>query len=241
MTGSPELPGDLEEKIVLGMYDRGLLGFPENGIRLKSGRLSPYYYNDRPSLSFDFNLHESGDMTLIQQEEFRRALARGMGERILGLISKPDHVFGKAQAATAPAAVAAYEAGLSYLWERVDEPDKERYGAHKKIEGNFKHGQKVVIADDVVTDGKSKVEGAQVLRDVGLDPVAITIKFDRQEGGMETLEAYDFEANSVTSLTRVIPILFANNRIGRKQLEDVARYHQELKDASETTTYINLD
>ena len=39
-----------EEKYVVGMFDRGVLGFPEGGMKLKSGRISPYYHNQRPLL-----------------------------------------------------------------------------------------------------------------------------------------------------------------------------------------------
>ena len=104
------LPEHIEENIVVGMYDRGLLGFPDGGIALKSGRQSPYYYNMRGSLSFSRELDRSGQMTIVEQQYFRKALAVGYAA-MFGEIEQPiDHVFGKAQAATAPAAVGAYEA-----------------------------------------------------------------------------------------------------------------------------------
>ncbi len=230
-------PERIEEQIVIGMFDRGLLGFPEGGMTLKSGRHSPYYYNDRPSLSFSSKLDRSGQMSIGQQRDFRRALASGYAASFLDLGITIDHVFGKAQAATAPAAIGAYEAGLSYLWERVDEPDKE-YGSHQKIEGDYEAGETVCLGDDVVTDGKSKVEGARVLTDVGLRPVAVTIKFDREEGGMESLENYGFKANSVTGLTAAARFLFEHRRIGNKELEALAEYHEKLKDDNLVSTFV---
>jgi len=227
---------DLEEKIILGMFDRGLLGFPEGGIILKSGRNSPYYYNDRINLSFDRELAAEGRMSIAQQREFRQALAQGMGQKFLELEVDIDHVFGKAQAATAPAALGAYEAGLSYLWERVDEPNKI-YGAHKKIEGSYHEGEKVGLGDDVVTDGKSKIEGASVLEEVGLIPVSVTIKFDREEGGMQVLEAHQFEVNAVTTLSRAIPVLRENDRISDQQVESIVAYHQQLREEGLTSTF----
>lgn len=229
---------DLEEKVVLGMFDRGLLGFPEGGITLKSGRQSPYYYNDRPNLSFNYALARSGGMSIQEQREFRIDLAIAFAEKFeeIEWVRSFEHVFGKAQAATAPAAVGAFVAGKSYLWERVDEPGKA-YGAHKKIEGNYEEGQGVLLGDDVVTDGKSKAEGAQVLRDVGLVPVGVTIKFDRQEGGMEALAEYGFAANSVTSLSFATPVLKAAGRIGNREIEALAAYHQRLRNEGLTSTY----
>jgi orotate phosphoribosyltransferase len=229
---------DLEEKVVLGMFDRGLLGFPDGGITLKSGRQSPYYYNDRPSLSFDYALSRAGGMAIGAQRDFRVQLAMAFAEKFKEIewSTDIDHVFGKAQAATAPAAVGAFVAGKSYLWERVDEPGKE-YGAHKKIEGNYEPGQSVLLGDDVVTDGKSKAEGAQVLRDVGLNPVAVTIKFDREEGGMKALADYGFAANSVTSLSFAVPVLKAARKIGGEEVEALAAYHEGLRSEGLVSTY----
>lgn len=226
----------LEEQIVVGMFDRGLLGFPEGGITLKSGRQSPYYYNDRPSLSFSKELDRSGQMSLERQREFRKVLAKGFAERFLELSIEIDHVFGKAQAATAPAAVGAYEAGISYLWERVDEPNKT-YGSHQKIEGTYEAGEKVGLGDDVVTDGKSKKEGAQVLVDAGLIPVSVTIKFDREEGGIQALEDYGFESNAVTGLSRAVGFLKANGRIDNEGVDGIHAYHESLRADGLVTTF----
>jgi orotate phosphoribosyltransferase len=230
------LTPESEEQIVVGMFDRGLLGFPEGGIKLKSGRISPYYYNDRPSLSFNKELDRSGRKTLKQQAEFRRVLGRGMGAKFLELSVEIDHVFGKAQAATAPAAIGAYEAGISYLWERVDEPNKN-YGSHKKIEGDYEEGEIVGLGDDVVTDGKSKKEGSHVLVDVGLQPVSVTIKFDREEGGMQALEGYGFEANAVTGLTKAVGYLKENGRIDDEAIDKLHEYHQSLREDGLVTTF----
>lgn len=226
----------IEEQIAVGMFDRGLLGFPDGGIVLKSGRVSPYYYNDRPSLSFSRELDRSGQMSIERQREFRRVLARGFASRFVELEVQIDHVFGKAQAATAPAAVGAYEAGISYLWERVPEPDKT-YGAHQLIEGTYEAGEKVGLGDDVVTDGRSKVEGAQVLRDVGLQPVSVTIKFDREEGGMQALEDFGFEANAVIGLTDAVTYLHANGRIDNAAIDSLQAYHEGLREEGLVSTF----
>ncbi len=231
------LPEQLEEQIVVGMYDRGLLGFPEGGITLKSGRQSPYYYNMRGSLSFSKARDRSGQMTLEKQLDFRRGLAAGYTAKFFEIKHPVDHVFGKAQAATAPAAVAAYVAGLSYLWERVDEPHKT-YGYHQKIEGDYEEDDTVLLADDVATDGKSKVEGAQVLVAVGLRPVAITLQFDREEGGVQTLENdHGFEVNSITRLSNAARFLLANGRIDNSAIDALQTYHEELRTAGIASTF----
>ncbi|HZP55742.1 MAG TPA: hypothetical protein VFB03_03160 [Candidatus Saccharimonadales bacterium] len=234
------LPQYQEEKIAVGMFDRGLLGFPEGGITLKSGRQSPYYYNMRGSLSFSRRLDREGVMSIERQRNFRHALAGGYAVRFSEIVQPIDHVFGKAQAATAPAAVAAYEAGLSYIWERIDEPSKT-YGYHQKIEGDYEEGETILMADDCVTDGASKVEGSKVLEAVGLRPVAVTLQLDREEGGVQTLEnRYGFEVNSITTISRAAVFLLENRRIGNSHIEALAAYHEKLRADGMVSTFRNL-
>jgi orotate phosphoribosyltransferase len=230
------LPEHLEEQVVVGMYDRGLLVFPEGGVVLKSGRKAPYYYNARPSLSFSRALDQSGQMPLERQREFRRALALAYATQFLHIGRHVDHVFGKAQAVTAIAAVGAYEAGLSYLWERVDEPQKT-YGQHQKIEGDYEAGEHVLLGDDVVTDGKSKVEGMRLLRAVGLEPVAVTLQFDREEGGIQALERLGLEVNAITSLSRATRYLLEHGRINTAAVDALQAYHESLRAEGVVSTF----
>ena len=230
------LPEHIEERVVVGMYDRGLLGFPEGGMVLKSGRRAPYYYNVRPSLSFSRELDRSGQMPIEQQRQFRISLAGAYATKFSDIESPVDHVFGKAQAVTGPAAVGAYEAGLSYLWERIDEPGKT-YGHHQKIEGDYEPGERVLMGDDVVTDGRSKIEGSKTLRDVGLLPVAVTLQFDREEGGVQALEELGFEVNAITTLSRATGYLLDNGRIDTAAVDALQAYHEGLRADGVTSTF----
>ncbi len=191
----------------------------------------------RSSLSFSHRLERETGMTIAHQRDFRKTLASAYAVRFLELKRPIFHVFGKAQAATAPAAVGAYEAGLSYLFERVDEPNKN-YGYHQKIEGDYEYGELVGLGDDVVTNGASKVEGAKVLYAVGLQPSTITIQFDREEGGVQTLEEdYGFEVNAITSMSRAAPILLANRRITSREIDSLQTYYEGLRQDGVTTTF----
>lgn len=123
------------------------------------------------------------------------------------------------------------------LWERVDEPHKT-YGYHQKLEGDYEAGDKVLLADDVATDGKSKVEGSQVLIAVRLEPVAITLQFDREEGGVQTLEQdYGFEVNSITTLSRAAGFLLVNGRIDNGAIDALQAYHDELRADGKVSTF----
>ncbi len=226
-----------EEAYIVGMHDRGVLAFPEGGLRLKSGRISPYYHNQRRVLSHNRNLALSGVMSIARQVQFQKNLAEGYAQRFTEIKRPFRHVFGKAQAATAPLGVAAFVAEMSYLWERVPEPGKERYGMHAMIEGDYEYGDFVHLGDDNTTDGQSKIDGAGVLYRAGLQPVSLTVAFDREEGARERLEQLGFEMNAVTSLSKAIPVLRDSGRIGNQQVEAVQAYHEDLKNSGITTTF----
>lgn len=224
-----------EERMVVGMHDRGVLVFPEGGLKLKSGRISPYYHNMRGMLSLNRRLDASGVMSFDKQREFIQESAVGYAIRF-GEIKAPfAHVFGKAQAGTAPLAVASFVAGQSYLWERV--PEEKDYGIKKAVEGDYEYGDLVHLGDDNVTDGQSKIDGAAVLYQEGLQPVSLTVMFDREEGAQEKLNSLGFEMNAVTTLSRVLPILRANRKITEAHVYSVAEYHESLKAAGVTSTF----
>ncbi len=224
-----------EERYVVGSFDRGIIGFPDGGIKLKSGRQSPYYHNIRGMLSYNMDLVASGQMPIDKQQEVIKDTMLGYATRFDEIKTPYRHVFGKAQAGTALIAVAAFVANRSYLWERI--PEDKNYGVKKRVEGNYEYGDFVHLADDNVTDGQSKVDGAGVLYLVGLQPVSLTVGFDREEGAQERLNNLGFEMNAVTCLSSAVPILRDNRRITNEHIDAVAAYHQKLIEEGVTSTY----
>ncbi|MBI2591939.1 hypothetical protein HYW36_00460 [Candidatus Saccharibacteria bacterium] len=224
-----------EEKVVVGMYDREIFVFPPGGIKLKSGRISPYYHNQRGMLSLSKKLDANGAMPFARQLDFRRESALGYATRFDEIQARYDHVFGKAQSATPHLAIAAFVAGKSYLWERV--PEGKDYGIKKRVEGDYEYGDFVHLGDDNVTDGQSKIEGAAVLYEAGLQPVSITVMFDRQEGAQARLSSLGFEMNAVTTLSRAVPILRANRKITNEHIESLLAYHEDLISKGAASTF----
>lgn len=225
-----------EERYVIDMFDRGVFGInPDKPIKLKSGRMSPHYHNQRPTLSINRRLDANGTMSVERQQDLVRNTAAGYALAFDGVRRPFHHVFGKAQAATAIMAVAAAQAGLSYLWERV--PEDKDYGKKQPVEGDFEYGDFVHLADDNTTDGKSKIEGAAILFKVGLQPVSITVGFDREEGAQTTLESMGYEMNAVTGLSSAVAILRDNGKIGSREVEAVVAYHEGLVADGITSTF----
>ncbi len=77
----------------------------------------------------------------------------------------------------------AVETGIPYL--TIREAAKEGRVAKAKFIGNAMRGERVVILDDVITNGDSKVEPYLECRRMGLNPSHLLVLVDRQQGWRE--------------------------------------------------------
>jgi orotate phosphoribosyltransferase len=62
------------------------------------------------------------------------------------------------------------------------------HGQAKRIEGNFKSGDLVVVLDDVVTRGDSTLSAINAVEKEGGKVAFVAVLVDRQEGGRERIE-----------------------------------------------------
>jgi orotate phosphoribosyltransferase len=101
----------------------------------------------------------------------------------------------------ATAAVIAYDrhdSKMEGFWVR----DKMKsHGTKKMIEGNLKHGQKVVIVDDVVTKGTSVIRAIDEVKNLGCEIVQVIAIVDRLAGARELLRK-----NGITAYRPVFEI-----------------------------------
>ena len=146
--------------------DAGVLRFGE--FKTKAGRLSPYFFNS--------GLFDDG-IKLMRLGEFyaRRLVASGL---------EFDMLFGPAYKGITLAAAVAMALGrggraVPFAYNRKEAKD---HGEGGLVVGAPLRG-KVVIVDDVITDGASKRESVQLLRGEGAEPVAVLIALDRMERG----------------------------------------------------------
>ena len=67
--------------------------------------------------------------------------------------------------------------------------EAKAYGAGKRIEGNFREGDGVVVVDDVITTGGSTLKAIDAIEAAGGRILFAFVLVDREEGGREALEA----------------------------------------------------
>ncbi|HEY8706999.1 MAG TPA: orotate phosphoribosyltransferase [Burkholderiaceae bacterium] len=146
--------------------DAGVLRFGE--FRTKAGRLSPYFFN---SALFD----DGAKLARLAEFYARRLIASGC---------RFDMLFGPAYKGITLAAASAVE--LARLGRNVpfafNRKEAKAHGEGGTLVGAALRGR-VVIVDDVITDGASKRESVELIRAAGAEPAAVLIALDRMERG----------------------------------------------------------
>jgi len=164
---SAHAAGDrLAQDFVAFSVEAGVLRFGE--FKTKAGRLSPYFFN---SGLFD----DGAKLGRLAEFYARRLLASGI---------EFDMLFGPAYkgitlAAGTTIALAGLGRSVPFCHNRKEAKD---HGEGGLMVGAPLAGR-VVIIDDVITDGASKRESVEMIRAAGAEPVAVLIAMDRMERG----------------------------------------------------------
>ena len=136
---------------------------------LKSGKRSPFYIDLRRLVSDPKALALAG--------QAYASLAEGLAfDRIAGI-----------PAAALPLATAACLAvGKPMVWPRM--PVKE-HGTGNRVEGAFAAGERLLLLDDLITTGASKLEAIAILRGEGLVVEELAVLIERGKQGRRDMEA----------------------------------------------------
>ncbi len=155
-----------KSELIKNLYQAGV--FRKGRFRLKSGRISNYYIDMRILVSSPFLLKEVAKayVEVLRNLEFDRLAA--VPYAALPIVSAISVV-----------------GGYPFIYTRKEKKD---YGTKKLIEGEYRKGEKVVIIDDVITTGASKLEVIELLEKEGLIVKDVVVFVDREEGGREELE-----------------------------------------------------
>ena len=194
----------------------GAIRFGE--FQLKSGRLSPYFFNA--------GAFSSG-------RELSR-LGRFYAKAILEAGVAFDMVYGPAYkgiplaVATAIALGDQHERDIPYAFKRKEVKDHGEGGA---IVGAPLQGR-VFIIDDAISAGTSVAEAIAIIKDAGAVPVGVAIALDRQErGGTECSAAQEVERDfglpviSIANLDILVAYL-AESSGSARQLQAIAAYRK---------------
>jgi uridine monophosphate synthetase len=174
---------------------------------LKSGKKSPFYIDLRRIVSDPAAL-------ALSAEAYERAAQGVAYDRIAGI-----------PAAGLPLATAAsLRTGVPMVWPRM--PVKE-HGTGNRVEGEFKRGERLLLLDDLITTGASKLEAAEILRGEGLVVEDLVVLIERGRQGRRDMEAAGIRLKSFVHVRELFGACESLGIIDAKRRAELEAYVDE--------------
>lgn len=196
-----------KEKLALELVKIGCVKFGE--FILKSGLKSPVYIDLRILVSYPKTLKLVG-------QAFAKILKTLRYDRIAAI----------PYAALPLAASASFAVNKPWIYTRKEVKD---HGIKKPIEGLYKKGEKVVIIDDLITYGDSKLEVIKPIINEGLKVKDIVVLVDREQGGKEHLAKKGYHLHAVYKISDWLKILKRKKKISNLQYKNTIAFLRQTK------------
>ncbi|CAI5678452.1 unnamed protein product [Oreochromis niloticus] len=101
------------------------------------------------------------------------------------------------------------------------------YGTKRLVEGSLRQGDTCLIIEDTVTSGTSILETAEVLCKEGLKVTDAVVLMDREQGGVEMLASKGIKLHPIISISQLLRVLQAAERIDAQTAQSVHRFIQD--------------
>jgi len=110
--------------------------------------------------------------------------------------------------------------------------EAKTHGTKRSIEGKYREGDRVVLLDDLISTGASKLEAVASLVAAGLVIEDVVVLIDREQGGRQELARHGYRLHSAVTLQGLVDALVAD---GKLSSADGRRVHEYLKDQDRGT------
>ena len=197
------------DALVLALHEAGCIMFGE--FVLHSGETSPIYIDLRSLVSSPMLLQRAA-----------RAFAVALRDLDYDLIAAIPY----AALPVGTAVALALNCPLVYARREV-----KAHGTRRAIEGRFQVGERVVILDDVITTGDSKLHAIAPLQSAGLSIRDVVVLVDREQGGAERLAHQGYRLHSILTLSQVLDVLLHHRQITEEQYDLTHRWLSRKRDA----------
>jgi orotate phosphoribosyltransferase len=207
----------LREAAALVLWELGAVQVrPEGPFRLASGNSSPIYVNCR---------------RLISDPGFMELFVAAAGRIVRTADVRFDAVAGGETAGIPFAAylASAFARPMVYVRKQA-----KGYGLASRVEGHLAPGAAVLLVEDLITDGGSKLGFLDALAEAGATVGDALVVFDREQGGTETLARRGVRLSSITDRGTMLRTGEATGLLapdGRRSVDDYFRdpeaWHRE--------------
>jgi uridine monophosphate synthetase len=102
--------------------------------------------------------------------------------------------------------------------------EAKTYGTRRQIEGEYQAGDRVVLVDDLISSGGSKLEAAEPLQEAGLSVEDVVVLIDREQGGAADLAAHGLRLHAAYTLREIVGALVVQGKLDRETQLRVEEY-----------------
>lgn len=190
------------KKLVIRLNSIGAVKFGE--FTLKSGEVSPIYIDLRVLVSYPEVMIEVAKAYLPILKKLKYKRMAGVPYAALPIVATISMLNKK-----------------PWIYSRKEVKD---YGTKKQIEGEYKEGETVVVIDDLVTTGASKLEVIDLFKKAKLNVFDIVVLVYREQGGKAALQKKGYRLHSVLPMSMIVDILFKEGKISKKKYLQVVEY-----------------
>ena len=183
---------------------------PQNPFTWASGWKSPFYCDNRKTLSFT---------------DVRSYVKLELAHAILAHFPQATAVAGVATGAIAQGAMVADELNMPFCYVRSKAKD---HGMGNLIEGELPVGAKVVVVEDLISTGGSSLKGVEALRQAGFEVVGMVASYTY--GFAVAEEAFAQAGVKLVTLTDYEHVVERALETGYIQDSDVELLHRWRKD-----------
>jgi len=195
------------DKVANALFRSGCLKF--GSFKIKSGAISPYYIDLARLLA---EPEHFCTITEAASEHAKKLLASDRINKLASIELKG--------ALIAPSI--ACKLNLPCIIVRKEE---KAYGVTGRIVGaDVAKGDGILLFDDVISEGLSKIEGIKPLQELGGIVKDILVVVNREQGGKENLEKLGFKVHALAGISEIVNSLSQNKLISEDQDQRVLDY-----------------
>lgn len=188
------------ERLARELHKNQLIKF--GSFTLKSGITSPFYIDLRQAQSFPTTLQAVADTFAEMLSDV---------EPLVALAGVPE-------AGTPLATAVGFQTKRKLLQPRKVVKD---HGTKSSIEGAFEAGDKVILIDDLITKGDSKVEAIQQVESAGLSVEELLVLIDREQGGLAAVKGAGYPIRAAMTISTLLETLLSDGSLSQQQYDEI--------------------